>query len=297
MKIAALADVHGNYQALIAAIDHFERWKPDQVLVLGDIINRGPRSVDCLHLIQEKEKTDNWQVIKGNHEGYVLDFIDPDFPLQGPEFEMRKIVYWTYQSLNEDDIKSVVTMPENLDLVTEDQQVIYGLHASAAGDRIGIYPDSTETDLENLVDSKVDVFLVGHTHQPFIKSFQETIVVNVGSVGLPFDGDKRSAYAQITYDQRGWSGEIIRLDYDLSAAARDYEISGLIPDGGPLAELVLAELKLGWPQLSHWFRRYEEGIIRGEINLDQAVAEYLKNPSIEKTRNDIPMIYRTQDEE
>lgn len=43
MKIATLADIHGNYQALITVIDHVERWKPDLVFVLGDIINRGPR--------------------------------------------------------------------------------------------------------------------------------------------------------------------------------------------------------------------------------------------------------------
>ena len=54
MKIAALADIHGNYQALIAVIDHVERWKPDLVFVLGDIINRGPCSSDCLQLIQQK---------------------------------------------------------------------------------------------------------------------------------------------------------------------------------------------------------------------------------------------------
>ena len=53
MKIAALADIHGNYQALITVLEHVESWKPDLVIVLGDIINRGPRSRDCLHLIQE----------------------------------------------------------------------------------------------------------------------------------------------------------------------------------------------------------------------------------------------------
>ncbi|MFV1949693.1 MAG: metallophosphoesterase [Anaerolineales bacterium] len=178
MKIAAIADIHGNYQALIAAIDHIERWKPNRVLVLGDIINRGPRSLDCLHLIQEKIKTDDWRIIKGNHEGYVLNFTDPDFPLHGLEFELRKIIYWTFQSLNENEIQSVAEMPEKLDLVLQNNQLIRGLHASTAGDRVGIYPDSSDSDLKNLVDNKADVFLIGHTHQPFIKDFQGTVVIN-----------------------------------------------------------------------------------------------------------------------
>jgi putative phosphoesterase len=289
MKIAAIADIHGNYQALIAVIDHLVRWKPDQVLVLGDIINRGPRSLDCLHLIQEKVKTDGWKIIKGNHEEYVLNFTDPGFPLHGLEFDLRKIIYWTFQSLGENEIQAVEEMPEKLDLFLQENQIIRGLHASTAGNRVGIYPDSPDSDLENLVDSIADVFLIGHTHQPFIKKFQGTVVINAGSVGLPFDGDKRAAYARISLNKKSWTGEIIRIDYNLPAAVRDYEQSGLIPDGGPLAELILAELKLGWPQLSHWFRQYESGVLRGDISLDYAVAEYLQNPSIEQIRTDIPM--------
>ena len=96
MKIAALADIHGNYQALITVLDHVERWKPDLVLVLGDTINRGPRSKECLHLIQDKQNEESWQVIKGNHEEYVLEFDHPDAPRTGPRFEMMEIIFWTY---------------------------------------------------------------------------------------------------------------------------------------------------------------------------------------------------------
>ena len=291
MKIAAFADIHGNYQALIAAIDHLERWKPDQVWVLGDIINRGPRSLDCLHLVQEKARTDNWMIMKGNHEGYVLNFLDPGLPLYGMEHELHKVIYWTYQSLTKNDIESVVEMPEKLELVVDGKQIIRGLHASAAGDRVGIYPDSSISDLENLVDSTADAFLVGHTHQPFMKLFQRTVLINVGSVGLPFDGDKRASYAQITHNKTDWNGEIVRIEYDLPAAVVDFDLSGFIPEGGPLAELVLAELKLGWPQLSSWFRKYEASVLRGDISLDQAVAEYLQNPHVELIRSDIAMVY------
>jgi len=42
MKLAVLADIHGNYRALETVIDHIQTWHPDQVLVAGDIVNRGP---------------------------------------------------------------------------------------------------------------------------------------------------------------------------------------------------------------------------------------------------------------
>ncbi len=286
MKIAALADIHGNYQALVTVIDHLERWKPDLVMVLGDIINRGPRSRDCLHLVQEKTQSASWLVIRGNHEGYVLAFEDPNFSRSGLEFELRKIIFWTYQSLSTDEIIAVKQLPEQIDLILAGKQVVKAVHASTAGDRVGIYPNSSESDLDHLVDPEADLFLVGHTHQPLIRDYQGTTVINVGSVGLPFDGDTRAAYAQISYTGNHWRGEICRVKYDLESSKKDFFETGFIPESGPLADLVLAELELGWPQLSHWFRHYEKAVLDHKISPADAVREFLKNPNIEYLNKD-----------
>jgi len=242
-------------------------------------------------LIQGREKNHDWQVIKGNHEGYVLNFLDPSFSRTGIDFELRKVIFWTYQSLNEDELQYLNNLPEKFSLDIDSGQNVRGVHASTVGNRVGIYPDSTDEELIKKVDAEADLFLVGHTHQPLIRPFQDTIVCNVGSVGLPFDGNKRAAYAQLTHDKGNWSGGIVRVDYDLSTAAKDYLDTGFIPEGGPLADLVLAELKLGWSQLSPWFKRYEEVVLTGEISLDQAVEELLHDPRIEMIRHDIPMSF------
>jgi predicted phosphodiesterase len=291
MKIAVIADIHGNYQALITVLDHLDRWNPDQVLVLGDIVNRGPRSKDCLHLIQERERLQDWLIIKGNHEGYVLQFLDPAFSRTGPEFELRKVIFWTYQSLNESELKYLNELPEKLRFDLKDGQSIVGYHASTAGDRVGIYPESTPGELKEKIDDSANLFLVGHTHQPLIRLYNDTIISNVGSIGLPFDGDKRAAYGQFIYHNKEWKGEIIRVEYDLSEASKDYHETGFIPDGGPMAELILAELKLGWPQLSSWFGRYESLVMSGELSVKKAVESFLQNPSVEQVRTNIPMSF------
>ncbi|MCJ7734550.1 MAG: metallophosphoesterase [Anaerolineales bacterium] len=287
MKIAALGDIHGNYQALITIIDHVERWRPDLVLVLGDIINRGPRSRECLHLIQEKVQSPDWHLIKGNHEGYVLQFEDPEFPRSGVDFDFQKVIYWTYDSLSREDIQAVIDLPEEISLNLPGNQLVRGYHASSAGNRIGIYPDTPDSDFRKLIDSKSNLFLVGHTHQPFVKTINSTTVINVGSIGLPFDGDTRPAYAQITLQDQSWQGNILRVDYDREAAERDFFNTGFIPEGGPIAELVLAELKLGWPQLSKIFQRHEYAVREGLLSLEDAALEVLRNPNIEYLNSDL----------
>ena len=280
MKIAALADIHGNYQALIAVIDHVERWKPDLVFVLGDIINRGPRSRDCLHLIQQKMESDSWQTITGNHEQYVLGFDSPDAPRAGNQFELRRIIHWTYQSLSPGDLQSVKELPLEIETQLPGSQIVKAVHASMGGIRIGIYPDSSQKEILDLIQPDVNLFLVGHTHQPLVRTIGKTTVINAGSIGLPFDGNTLAGYAQITRERDQWAGKIIRLEYDQETARQDFLNTQFIPQGGPLAELVLTELKIGWPQLSRWFHHYEQAVLDHKISIEDAVEQYLKNPNL-----------------
>jgi len=287
MKIAALGDIHGNYQALITVLDHIDRWQPDLVLVLGDIINRGPRSRECLHLIQDRGISPSWHLIKGNHEDYVLNLEDPALPRTGMEYELRRVIYYTYESLSGEDIQAVKDLPVQISLGTVENQLIRANHASTAGTRIGIYPDTIGSDLPGLIDLNANLYLIGHTHQPFIRKWENTTIINTGSVGLPFDGDTRASYAQLTCKNHTWQGEIVRVDYDRKAAEEDFYSTGFIPEGGALADLILAELKLGWPQLSKWFRGYETAVLAGEISPEEAVAEFLLNPNIEFNNPDL----------
>ncbi len=281
MKIAALGDIHGNYQALITVLDHVEAWQPDLVLILGDIINRGPRSKDCLDLILAQSTHPTWHVIKGNHEGYVLDFEDPNFSREGVDYSLRQVIYWTYGSLTREDLDNLISTPLEIKIDLPGSGLIQAAHASLAGDRTGIYPSTPDSRLGGLVPEDSRLFVIGHTHQPLIRTFQNTLIINAGSVGLPFDGDTRSAYAQITHINGNWQAEITRVSYDLNAAIDDFSQSGFIPGGGPLADLILAELQLGWPQLGKWFKAYEMAVRDGKISLEDAVYEFLKNPNIE----------------
>ncbi|NJM39988.1 MAG: metallophosphoesterase, partial [Anaerolineae bacterium] len=78
MKLAILADIHANSVALQEVVAHIDRWKPELVIVAGDIVNRGPRPAECLALVQQRRQTDGWLVVRGNHEDYVVGQSKPD---------------------------------------------------------------------------------------------------------------------------------------------------------------------------------------------------------------------------
>ncbi len=273
MKLAVLADIHANYVALQAVVAHIDQWQPDLVIVAGDIVNRGPRPVECLALVQQRRQTDGWLVVRGNHEDYVIGHSKPDAIRSGPEFEIYRSSYWTYRKLG-CDVGVLEAMPFKLELALEG--MVRVTHASMRHIRDGIYKTTPEDVLrEQIGQSPPVLFCMGHTHQPFIRTLNETLVVNVGAAGMPFDGDWHPSYAQLEWRGGQWHAEIIRLSYDRRAAERDFELSGFLDEGGPLAHLMLRELQIAQGQLHSWIHQFEKAVLAGETTMEASVRNFL----------------------
>ncbi len=277
MKLAILADIHANFPALEAVAGHVERWQPDMVFVAGDTVNRGPRSLDCLRFVQEKQQTEGWQVIRGNHEDYIIARSRPEDPRSGPRFELYRNSYFTYQQLNE-DVSDLLAMPEKISRFLPEGGEIRITHASMLGIRDGIYAKTTDEELCKKIDPPPALFCAGHTHRSLIRTLNGTLVVNAGSVGLPFDADTRAGYAQITRQNGQWQAEIVRLPYDMEQARRDLYDTGFMDSGGPLSELILIELETGLSQLYQWSAQYVDPVLNGEITVAESVRQFLEEP-------------------
>jgi predicted phosphodiesterase len=274
MKLAILADIHGNFQALQAVASHVEQWQPDQVIVAGDIVNRGPCSLECLHFVQNKQQTHGWLTVRGNHEDYVISQALPDAPRSGPAFEVFRNVYWTYQQLNE-DVSALMAMPFRQNLPGPEGSPICITHASLQGIRSGIFPEIADDELRQKIEPAAALFCVGHTHLPLIRYVDQTLVVNVGAVGLPFDGDTRACYGQVVWQKGGWSAKIIRLEYDLARAERDFFESGFMSDSGPLAPIILDEFRIARSHLFHWTAQYQARVLAGELTMAESAGEFM----------------------
>lgn len=274
MKIAVLADIHSNLVALQTVTEHIELWQPDHVIVAGDIINRGPCPLECLRFIQDKARTSGWYVIKGNHEDYVISQAQLDAPRSGPVFQTHFNTYWTYQQL-ESEVSALAAMPFEKRLVAPDGSLICLTHASLGGIRNGIYPSTSDDELRQKIEPVASLFCVGHTHWPLIRRLNGTLVVNVGAVGLPFDGDTRACYAQVQWQHGYWWAEIIRLEYDRDQAERDFFETGFMANSGPLAPLILDEFRAARSHLYQWSVLYQARVLAGEISMEDSVRKYM----------------------
>ncbi len=277
MKVALFSDVQANVPAMEAMIDEIERWNPDLVVMDGDLVNRGPRSLDCLDLWQSLDASRPCRALRGNHEDFVY-YCSRTPPASPGEAAIRAFTDWTVAQLG-DRVGECQPWPDEL-LFHEPgglEHWVHVTHASIVSNRHGIYRDSTEEELRARVPQGVEWFITGHTHRPIKLHIGATTVLNIGSVGSPFDGDPRASYARLVWTGQRWRASIERFEYDRERARRDYFTTGFLDEGGPIARVIYEEWYRARSLIPHWHRQYRDAVLRGEISAEAAVAEFLSN--------------------
>lgn len=280
MNIAVLSDIHGNVPALHAVAADIESCAPDKVIVNGDIVNRGPCSRAALRFVLRKREHGDWLLLRGNHEDFLLGYGQLDEDLDGPESEINQFVHFAYEQLN-GEVDALLQMPERYSWFAADGSEFRVVHASMHSNRDGLYADMTDEQLRERIQPAPAVFVTSHTHQPFIRQVDSTLVVNTGSVGAPFDLDWHPSYGRFTWQSEdGWRAEIARVKYDRRLIERDYVRSGFLDEGGPLAQIMLVELRRSRGLIFHWARQYQEAVASGEISLEESVRRVLQEKEI-----------------
>ncbi len=285
MKLAVLSDIHGNWPALAATMADVDGWRPDRVLVNGDVVNSGPSNVACWEAVRRRAAAEGWILLRGNHEEYVAEWLTYAGPRHGPAYDFIRLSEWTFRQLNDPAaVAAMAALPERWEWSGPDGpgaapggSRLVAMHASPLGNRAGIYPFTTDEEARRKIVPGAAVFLTAHTHVPHQRLLDGTQVVNTGSVGLPGDGDGRASYGRLTWDaRRGWGAEIVRVAYDRAAAERDFFTSGFLAEAGPEAEMALVEFRAARDARTRWRAIYGERVRRGEMGLGQSIRQFLQ---------------------
>ena len=247
-RIAVFSDMHGNFPALEAALDHARSLSADIIVHAGDMVN-GPASAEVLDFLAAHDLPG----VFGNHEEYVLQCTDPAAPdtLRSDQYAP---VRWTRTTLTEAHLAEIASWPVTMNPHPD----VTILHGSTESLRARLAVETTDDELLRMYRSiRTPVIVSGHTHMPHLRRLNGTAFVNAGSTGRPVDGDRRGAYALLTHRNGTWETEIVRVPYDtqpLLDAAR--KPGGWLECGGGLAAIMLHEMldghRWGKPFLQWW---------------------------------------------
>jgi predicted phosphodiesterase len=195
--LAVLYDIHGNLPALEAVIADAEAAGADRWLLGGDYAVAGawPReSVERLRLLEHA----TW--VRGNVDRWLVDRSDAPPPAHGA-------IDRALELLGPELARQLAGLQEQVAI----DDALY-CHASPVSDMRPFFPEAGDDEEELLAGVGEERVVAGHIHV----QFERGRIVNPGSVGMPWDGDHRAAYA--LRDQRGHF-ELRRVGYDWQAAA------------------------------------------------------------------------------
>lgn len=270
MKVAIFSDVQAILPAMEEAVERILAWEPDLVAMAGDLVNRGPKSRECLELFDRLRRDRGWLPVQGNHETWVLR-CGREAPKDDLEREMRRFADWTYRQV-EPVLPALTDWPDHLCFPGPDGEAwVHVTHGTMAGNRDGVSANVADEVLRAKIPRDLALFVTAHTHRPLERMLDGTAVLNVGSVGSPFDGDPRGSYGLLEWRGGRWHWQIARFAYDRDRAVRDFRESGFLEEGGPIARILYQEWYQARSLMPLWRRHHEPAVLAGERSLESAV--------------------------
>ena len=229
MKVAILADIHGNGMALENVLEDAESIGVEEYWFLGDYAAIGYDPVGVLERITDLPAA---RFIHGNTDRYL---VTGELPWLQLEEAIRDLAHartyvqvarsfaWTTGAVGATGWLSwFKDLPLDFRFILPDGTRVLAVHAApGTDDGAGININTADEDLYALVEkTDADLILVGHTHLPFDRRAGTIRVVNPGSVSNPFPPDLRASYAVLEADGQQYTIHHRRVDYDRDAVVQ-----------------------------------------------------------------------------
>ena len=212
MRVAALADVHGNAIALEAVLAELERAQPDLIVSCGDL-TWGPLPLETVALLEPWRE--RLLCVSGNSERELVErqLIDSE------------IAVWEHEQHDGAALTEYLgrTQP-SVTVEVDGLGATLFCHGSPRSDEECV---TVETPDERVAEFTAGVeaacVVTAHTHMQYDRRVGETRLLNPGSVGLPYELEPGHAYWALL----GPDVELRRTPYDLDAAVERLRAGGM----------------------------------------------------------------------
>lgn len=276
MRLAFLADIHGNLPALEAVAGDLALQAPDAVYLVGDQVNRCPWPNEVLDLLAAQ----GWPAIYGNHDYVVARIGTPEsFPpfTERPRFAC---LWWSAETLRPSHRRALHDLPAELAIDLPDGPSIRLFHGVPGDPFLGILPEAGADSIARRLHGVAEpVVVCGHTHRPLARQVGRWRIFNGGSVGMPYNEDPRAQYLILdAVHGRGastWRPTFRQVDYDHSLLRPAFEQSSMWPATGAMGELYLRTVLTGHAygsDFGYWLKSQPREL---QIEPDRAVPIYL----------------------
>ena len=207
MRLAVLADVHGNLPALEAVLADVQTHDVDGIIAAGDLIGGGPQPVEVVRLLRSLGSL----MIRGNNEDYFLAYDAGDAPDAWRVSYQWATMRWSYLCLDRETLDFVASLPEQHVVALDSTPPIRVVHGSPSSPSGRLFPDCDPASMSlfrkagflppgrdpvkldlALAGVNEPVLVCGHTHIPWKQEQSDRLALNPGAVSGSLNGDVRA---------------------------------------------------------------------------------------------------------
>jgi predicted phosphodiesterase len=181
MRVALIADIHGNLVALEAVLDDLAGEQVDAIVCLGDVASTGPQPRECVARLREL----GCATVMGNADAELLHGL-PD-PADGDEDSRRvvEIDRWCAARLGADGSAFLRGFTPTVEVDLGEGRALLAYHGSPNSFDDRIVATTPDEQLDAFFAGREAAVLAGgHTHAPFARAYRGGWLLNPGSVGL-----------------------------------------------------------------------------------------------------------------
>lgn len=222
-RVAVLSDIHGALPPLEAVLAEPDVASADRIVLTGDIAS-GPQPVEVLDRLAELGDRACW--VGGNGE---RELVEARAGRKSP-FEVAN---WAAEQLRDDHLARLAALPLTVTLPVAGLGQVLFCHATPRDDEEVVLVDSRPerwAEVFSGLPTEVRTVVCGHSHMPFTRLVDRRLVVNAGSIGMPYGG------AGAWWVLLGPGVQLRRTPYDVDAACARVAAESAFPDAAAWAD-------------------------------------------------------------
>ena len=226
MRLALLADLHGNLLALEAVLAALAHEGVEQFVCLGDVAATGPQPRETL----QRLRTLSCPVVMGNADAWLLDpptAASDDAAIR----RIEEIDRWGAAQLGPDEFVFIRGFQSTVSVELPGAATLLCFHGSPRSYDDSLRATTPVEELTLLLAGHDDATLLagGHTHERLYRRLGPRTLLNPGSVGMPLD-PPWAEYAIVDVAADGSSSlsvDFRRVRFDLNAFVASILVSGM----------------------------------------------------------------------
>jgi len=251
MRIAVLADAHGNPFGFFAALADARKARPDLIVSAGDMLCSFPGGPQILQtLVSEKIPC-----VRGNADDLVLEWFHSEPASRfrsSPQFRPLQASCARYLA---SDFQTVEQWPLSWgfkDGVSESTLLV--CHGAPESNTHSIASFRSPPVLEQLSRTTANAVAAGHYHHQWSESVNDTLLVLSGSCGMPCADGTNAQYAILDLDKKGVHVQHRSVAYDYKGFISALKACDYAQQAGPVGWLELSQILLARPLMLYYFR-------------------------------------------